>query len=1097
VSTLDAGRLDEAQAIYWRILDDDPADRSRALDEACGDDVVLRAMVERLLAVDERALEGFLEPGSSPVASVTRSLLTGITGSTPMPGGAAATPELSGRVGHYEILGTLGRGGGGIVYEARDTRLDRIVALKVVPERPASSPEEPASSPRSASHAAEREARTLAALNHPAIATIHAREEVDGVSFLVQERIEGRSLREALADVRRAEVGVRVARDVAAAVHAAHAVGVVHRDLKPENVMLTPDGAAKVLDFGIAVLLHEDEVADRVGTPGYMSPEHLLGAPTRPAQDVWSLGCLLVEMASGRPAVPGDTVLERTRLTLSGELDTAGFPSSWPDEIRRLALACLAAEPSERPPMTEVTATLDRVHDALARTTGGDEEASNLPPDPDPFVGRRGPLAEAATALDDHALVTITGMGGSGKTRLATTAARRWLERSSGRVWLVAMTAVTDAAVVPDTVARTLELPEAGGADPIEGIRRALVREDPVLLLLDGCEHQLAAVRALVTAIAGAAPGLRVLATSREPIGVGGERVLSLPLLDVPGPDVVAPAALAANESVQLFVDRARRVSPGLTLSDHNAAVIADLCRRMEGIPLAIELAAARMAVLSPEEILARLDARLDVLSREGGTDPRHRSLRAALDASFELLDPDDRTLLTGLTVFVGGFSLDAVTAVCGPDTPDPPILDAMTRLVARSWVVRRDLPRGPSRYDLLDVVRDYATERLRTDEPGRPAVLHERHLTHFGALVARAKHDRHGPAGTDAVHEVRPEVENVRAALDRHGTDPSPEAIRLAADMGTFWYALGHWPEGQARSERILAAAPSDAEPARIAELEEWIGHFSLGRGRLEQSRASFERALSRRRALGRGVDIGLCLRYLGNVHEHLEEHDRARAYLEESIAVLEPLDMPAELAGSLAGIADIAFRMKDLAAARHYYERALTETRKARFVDGEATVLGNLGGVAYLEGDLETALDHYTEARDLHEEVGYRRGHAAMTVNIGATLNRAGRPEEARVHAVEALAALREMDNILYAVEGLALFAAIESALGRKEDAAVALGTVESLREEAGLSTPPGSRDEQDTLTTELREALGDRAFERCLRRGRRRHWGSYADG
>lgn len=1081
MSGLDSRRLDRAASIYWEVVEASAAERRPMIDRACDGDAALQALVHRLLAVDDAALGRFLEPKTSPLCTVTRSLRDDGQG----PGRA---PKLQGTIGHYEIVGALGRGGSGVVYEAHDRKLDRRVAIKVLHRDPHQ--EEATTS------AAEREARTLAALNHPAIATIHAREEIEGISFLVQELIEGRSLRDAIGEGLRPRTGIEIARDVIDALEAAHNAGVVHRDLKPENVMLTPDGRAKVLDLGIAALLGDDAATvERAGTPGYMSSDQLLGRAPHPAQDVWSFGAVLLEMATGRPAFGGDSAFERARATLLGEPDASAFPSIWPDAILTLALTCLNPEPEARPAISDVQGTLIRIQDTL-RLTGDDASdgtRTNLPRDLDAFVGRTALRALLEQKLSDHPLVTLTGLGGSGKTRLAVKAAHRWLEITYGQTWMVSVASITDPTRIADAAAQAMGLPDVGREDALTRVHRHLASHD-VLLLLDGCEHHLDACRSFVTALLeGHATG-RVLATSRTPLGDGHEVVVPVPPLALPDPTSVAPAALAGNEAVQLYIERARQADPTLVLTEETAPTIAALCRRVEGIPLALELAAARAAVLSPQEILDRLDARVEILSREEATDPRHRSLRATLDWSYDQLDPEDQELLQTLTVFVDGFSLPAVEAVCPSDASSQIVLDRMTRLLERSWVVRRPGAVGPARYDLLDVIRQYAEERLVARPDNLDRRLRARHAEHVAAFVSAQRKRRNGATGADAIAAVERELGNIAAALDRSNSVGPPIPLDLIADMGTFWYAIGCWTEGQTRCETALARAGVDATPDRLADIEEWAGIFALGRGELEQARTAFEAALRRRRLLERPRDVGLCLRYLGDVHGHLGRREEAQANYEEAIDVLEPLGASGELAGALCGVAGIAFAQEDTATARRYFERALELARRSGPDDGEATILGNLGNVAFLEGDLEAALDHYTEARDLHQELGFRRGWAAMTANVGATLHRAGRSEEGRVYVVEALVAFREMENRLYAAEALSLYASIEVALDRPEEAAAAWSAAEALRESLGITPADSSRREGEALDAELRRRLGDRGYARCARRGRRRHWGSF---
>ncbi|HET6662780.1 MAG TPA: NB-ARC domain-containing protein, partial [Acidimicrobiales bacterium] len=429
-----------------------------------------------------------------------------------------------------------------------------------------------------------------------------------------------------------------------------------------------------------------------------------------------------------------------------------------------------------------------------------DAVAHNLPIQLTSFVGRAGELAAVERLVRDERLVTLTGMGGAGKTRLAAQVAAELADHWPDGVWWVDLGPVTDPALVAELTASTIGVM----VEPVGGPRRALslqLRERRVLVCLDNCEHLLDASAVLVETMLRSCSEVSVLATSREPLGVAGEMVWRVP-------------SLQEDEAVALFVDRASRVRPWFTLDGTNEAAVRTLCRRLDGIPLAVELAAAWLRTLTPAQIAAGLDDRFALLVRgPRGAARRQQTLAASMDWSHDLLGETDRVVFRRLGAFAGGFTLDAARAVCADGTPgsvaESDVLTALGRLVDKSLVVVEERA-GEARYRLLETIRQYAIDRL--DGAGEKDTARDRHLDHFLALAEVTEPEQEGPDQDASLDRVEAEHDNLRAALDWALAMPDAErGRRLAAALVWLWYKHGHGEEGLDFLQRAIDLAPDD----------------------------------------------------------------------------------------------------------------------------------------------------------------------------------------------------------------------------------------------------------------------------------------------
>jgi predicted ATPase/class 3 adenylate cyclase/DNA-binding CsgD family transcriptional regulator len=568
--------------------------------------------------------------------------------------------------------------------------------------------------------------------------------------------------------------------------------------------------------------------------------------------------------------------------------------------------------------------------------------AHNLPAQLTSFVGRGAQMTDLEKLLVDNRLVTLTGAGGAGKTRLAVEIAARIAAEFRDGVWYVDLAPVTHPAVVPVAVARALGLPDQPGRSTMDTLLR-FVRDRQMLVLLDNCEHLLDATADLLAALLAGAPGLTVLATSREPIGVAGEATWRVPSLSV------------ADEAIELFADRARLAQTGFTVSSDNAAAVAEICGRLDGMPLAIELAAARVRALSLAEILEGLHDRFRLLTGGARTAVRRQqTLRASVDWSHALLTEAERILFRRLAVFLGGFDLDAAQAVAGPGAVERfQLLDQLTLLVDKSLVVAENTG-GRTRYRLLETVRQYALEKLA--ESGEADALRARHRDHYAAMAALldapARSDYH-----ERIVQADEEMDNLRSAFGWSiENGDTGRALALASSLLPLWLSRGRIQEGRAWFDAVLAENPSQSDiapPVRarvLADktvLDAWVNLYNT---------ADAEQALTIARELNDPALLARALTACGCAAVY--DTEVARGYFDEAIALARAVEDPWRLNQILGQQAQVAFVAGEPAPCRAAAEegRALAEAIGDRF--GSRQCRWRIGGALALQGDLRGAI-------------------------------------------------------------------------------------------------------------------------------------------
>ena len=716
---------------------------------------------------------------------------------------------------------------------------------------------------------------------------------------------------------------------------------------------------------------------------------------------------------------------ERLRQGLSGRLSTEPGATT-----QRLRDKIAAGEFSS--PRTSLT--------GLPQEEPPDASRHNLPAPRTSFIGRAQELLEVKRHLAMTRLLTLTGTGGSGKTRLALEVARDLVGTYPDGVWLIELAPLSEGALVAQAFAAALGVREQPGRLLADTLVDAL-RGRSLLLVIDNCEHLVDEAARLVETLLDTCPDLRVMVTSREALGVEGELAWRVPSLSLPDPRRPPTAKdLSGYGSSRLFVERARRRRPGFTLTPENVRAVTEICQRLDGIPLAIELAAARMGVLSAAQISERLGDSLDLLTGGARTaTPRHQTLRGALDWSHELLAESERRLFGRLSVFAGGFSLEAAEAVgAGDGIEGGEVLDLLSSLVDKSLVVAETPSRGEQtpRYRLLEPVRQYTRERI--EQSGEVDEVRRRHATFFLALAEEAEPESKGAQREAWLSRLEIEHGNLRAALEwmlKRGEDgPS---LRMGGALGEFWYTRGYHNEGRRWLEAVLANGGLSPASARVKVLTK-AGYIAGDQGDYERAAALGEEGLALSRRSGDRTGAAAALHTLGTVALHRNECGEASALLEEALAL----------------------------------RRSLGDTM------GVGRVLQALGVTAVIRRDFERAVALHEEGLPLACEMGDRLG-IALFLGQGA-LAYLGRGDHRRADALcaEGIELSWQLAHEYTLIFVLHIAAVLAGSRGRPNRAARLWGAAEALREAAGATLSHAARHYYSPYVDAARAQLDDAA-------------------
>jgi predicted ATPase/DNA-binding CsgD family transcriptional regulator len=619
----------------------------------------------------------------------------------------------------------------------------------------------------------------------------------------------------------------------------------------------------------------------------------------------------------------------------------------------------------------------------------------NLPVQLTPFIGRAHETAEVKQLLGQSRLLTLTGPGGTGKTRLALEVAAQVAEAFDDGVYFIDLATLSDHASVAKAIAQALGVQETT-AEPIrDTLKRALARQD-VLLLIDNFEHVIQAAPLVSQLLAGCVR-LKMLVTSRESLHLSGEQEYLVPPLRLPDMDRITASALAESEAGALFIRRAKMAVPHFVVDDANAAVIADICVRLRGLPLAIELAAARVKLLTPQVLLDRLSAAEDtahlrvLVGGSRNSPPRQRTLRDTVLWSYNLLDEGEKTLLARLAVFNGGRSLEAVEAVCGPDLSID-VFDGLSSLIDKSLVKQMETAWGEARFVMLEMIWGFARERL--DASDEAEALRRRHAEYFVALAERAEPELRLSRFDDWCQRFELDQDNIRAALDwALGSGDVSLGVRLAGALSLYWYGKGHHVEGIRWTQRLLERL--DEAPV--------ITHskFLMGAGLmafvydLDLAQRLFAQALDISRNLGDRLHTAWALIFLGYAMQR--EPDAAMSIAEEGLSAFGELNHLPGIAQALNIIGEIARSSGDMARAKRAYEESLVVSRQTGEVRRIGYLLSNLAHVTQQEGNPNRALDLARQSIELALGRNDKRDMSDFLWAVAGPLASLGHPEKA----------------------------------------------------------------------------------------------------
>lgn len=707
----------------------------------------------------------------------------------------------------------------------------------------------------------------------------------------------------------------------------------------------------------------------------------------------------------------------------------------------------------------------------------------NLPAQLSRFVGREAEIVAVTALLDDGRLMTLTGAAGAGKTRLALEVAVRLRETFAAGTWFVSLAGLADPRLVAHTLADALGETEDEGHAPLAAVIEA-IGDQGVLIVLDNCEHLIEASAILAEALLQGCPEARVLATSRELLDIDGEQVWPVLPLGIP-PAAVRddPASVAGYPAVQLFVQRAHAADPRFRLDAGNCAAVAELCARLDGLPLALELAAARIRLMSPAEMLARLDERFTLLDHGRRTaDPRQRTLWAAIDWSHTLLSEPEQVLLRRLSVFREGCTVVAAEQVCADEQLGPAQVQAcLAQLVDKSLLSPAvDADGAAARHDMLESIRDFA--RVKCREAGEERRIHVRHLRWCVALAEEAGAALTGPDQGRWLNRLALEAENLRQALAwaAEDADSAAEGLRLVALLTPFWRLRGRPSEGRYWIQRLLDT-PVGAEPSALrAKALDGAGALAFQQGDYAAARALHTESLAIHRQLGNPEPIAESLRHLGNVADETGDYAVAVAHYDEALAIWRATDNAWGEAATLNNLGLVALRQGDYDTAEARLADSLARFRALGTDWAVAVTLSNLGDAALARADGATARQRMADSLTLARRLDDHEGIAYALTGMAHAECLLGHPAAARRLLGESLVVLERMGSQLGQAEWLEVAALLLATCDQPAAAVQVHAAVDALRSAIDSPLPPKDRPAKDVALTTLRAGLGDAEFE-----------------
>ncbi len=1071
---MDSERLRQIEEIYHAALEIPAEARDDFFKIRCGTDKELRHEVEALLSF-ESSSDNFID--HAPVSLIAEIFTEK----------EAQKNIIDRKIGHYTIKKLLGKGGMGEVFLADDEELGRLAAIKVL------SSEIAADAGRIRRFIGE--ARAASALNHPNILTIYEIGEFDGWRFMASEFVEGQTLGAFLhASKPNLSEVLKISVQIVSALQTAHEAGIIHRDIKPENVMIRRDGIVKVLDFGLAKLIEKPVENDWdsesktiaknstmpgmiMGTPNYMSPEQARGRDIDRQTDIFSFGVCLYEMLSGTLPFQGDTAsdiiasvlmkepkpLHELNLYLPPELEEIVRRSLEKDKQNRYQSAKLLLADLEQiqkrlefeerfrvSPSGDFTRNEPATQLFERRATGGEkspeaetketderfETPNNLSGELARLIGREAELKKIADLIrqKETRLLTLTGVGGTGKTRLAKEVAQKSLTNFTDGVFFVDLSAIADVGLVEQAIAQTL------GVKETDSLKDFLAKRK-ILLVLDNFEQITEAAPNIGELLADSA-NLKILITSRVRLNLSFEREFTLQPLEIPVENDLEIAKIA---SVALFVERAKAVKAGFDLTEENSEAVAEICRQLDGLPLAIELAAVQVKLFAPKAIKKRLENSLQILTSGARDLPaRQRTMRDAIAWSYDLLEEDEKCLFNRIFVFRGGFTLDSAEAVANADGKLN-IFNCLSSLIDKSLLVQTEQPDGEPRFKMLQVVREFAREE--PEKTGEDKEIRNLHVEFFVRFAESAMLGFRSKDAVEFLDKTEVEHDNLRLALEWSLLEKTENALRIAGALPQFWIRRGHLSEGANRMREALKKCGDDANPQLRARALCGFGNLSWNQGNMAEAEQFFEKSLSLSHEIGDQQMIAVALDGFGIVKMMQGDFSSALKMFEEGLEIATAIDDRYEIARLANCLGEIFRTQEDYENARRFYEQSLSMARQESFKHLIQLAAVNLSAVACLLEDYEAAKRYALETLKLAEEAGDK-------MVIGFALER---------------------------------FLALAVADGAMEKAARLFGALEKIYESIGYKIEGTDEDFLNLYLDKARAAIGEDYFNRAKIKGR----------